>query len=84
MRLTTTIELNRPGRKTMLCEYQSNPVAKVGFAVPVIRKSFYRSIPIASHTFRFQLWATFKRVPRSFDFGNDIDNNYAMRKIIDC
>jgi hypothetical protein len=37
------------------CEYQSNPVAKVGFAVPVIRKSLYRSIP---HCLRLELKST--------------------------
>ena len=50
MRLTSTIELSRPGRKTIPCEYQSNPVAKVGFAEVVIRKSSHRSIP---HYFRW-------------------------------
>jgi hypothetical protein len=37
------------------CEYQSNPVAKVGFAVPVIRKSLYCSIP---HCLRLELKST--------------------------
>jgi hypothetical protein len=46
MRLTPTIELRRPGRKTIPCEYQSKPVAKVGTAEPSIRNPLYRSIPI--------------------------------------
>jgi hypothetical protein len=68
MRLTSTIELSRPGRKTIPCEYQSNRVAKVGFAVPVIRKPLYRSIPhcftindTTENTFRCQLRTTSHR-----------------------
>ena len=39
IRLTSTIEVTRPGRKITPCEYQSKPVAKVGTAEPVIKKS---------------------------------------------
>src|SRR4029077_6624858 len=45
MRWTSTIELRLPGRRTMPWAYQSNPVAKVGTAELVIKKSLYRSIP---------------------------------------
>jgi hypothetical protein len=37
MRWTSTIELRRPGRRTMPWAYHSNPVAKVGTAETVIR-----------------------------------------------
>jgi hypothetical protein len=43
MRLISTIELRRPARKIVPCEYQSNPVAKFGTAEAVIRKPLYRS-----------------------------------------
>jgi hypothetical protein len=45
MRLTSTIELSRPGRKTIPCEYQSKPVANVGTAEPSIKNPLYCSIP---------------------------------------
>jgi hypothetical protein len=45
MCLTSTIEPRRAGRKTIPCEYQSNPVAKVGTGEVIIRKPRYRSIP---------------------------------------
>jgi hypothetical protein len=42
MRLTSTIELRRPGRKMIPCEYQSKPVAKVGTAEPSIFSGVHR------------------------------------------
>ena len=39
MRFTSTIEPRQAGRKIIPCEYQSKPVAKVGTAELVIRKS---------------------------------------------
>src|SRR4030095_2081055 len=37
MRLTSTIETRRVGRKIIRCEYQSKPVANFGTAEPAIR-----------------------------------------------
>src|SRR5215471_19564750 len=44
IRLTSTSELSRRGRKIIPCEYQSKPVAKDGTGELVIKKSLYRSI----------------------------------------
>jgi hypothetical protein len=50
MRLISTIESRRRlTRKIVPCEYQSNPVTKVGMAEPSIRNPLYRSIPMLSH-----------------------------------
>ena len=45
IRLTSTIEVRRPGRKIIPCVYQSKPVAKVGTAEPSIRNPLYLSSP---------------------------------------
>jgi hypothetical protein len=52
MRLISTIELRRRVRKIVPCEYQSNPVAKLGTAEAVIRNPLYRSIPHCLATMR--------------------------------
>src|SRR5262249_25077960 len=47
MCLISTTELKRPGRRIVPCEYQSNPVAKVGTAEPEIKNPCIAPFPIA-------------------------------------
>jgi hypothetical protein len=55
MRLTSTIEPRRPGRKTVPCEYHSNPVA-FGTGELVIRSPWIARFPTVNCLWEALLW----------------------------